>query len=131
MRIHIVILILLISFISGCSNSQDNPNTSGYATDYVIILDGFDSTSRLEVEEGLINLNGYYNHRISMTTNTHTEYWYQTNLGSAALDRGIHQMLHSLGLVSVVQFSGNTFNIIAANGRKYDKEKVNTDQYEW
>ena len=126
------ILILLVSFLTGCSSSQSNRTYgSGYTSAYTIVIDGFSSRDIGAIEEELMSLNGYYKHRISMTSYTHTEYWYQSDLGSAALDRAIHNMLNDLGLAGVVQFSGNTFTLNAISGRGQRRSATGIDKEEW
>ena len=107
---RLIILILSFGLLMGCSQSP-KAYEHGHLSHYVVALDGFESRDRLRIEDELMNLGGYSSHRISVTTAHYTEYWYKTSLGSAELDRSIHQLLKQLGLSAVVQFSGRTYTL--------------------
>jgi len=115
---------LFLGLLSGCASSDKQPfvdkktSCTGLDTAYVVVLDNLAPSKMLDVERGLMSLSCYIHHRPTVTSGRYTEFWYQTTLGTAAMNRRLHRLLDSLGIEAVVQYSGNEFRVQQVTGRR-------------
>lgn len=86
-------------------------HTRGLVSGYNLVLDGFRPQEVAVIEERLVRLPGYQSHRSSYAGQTRTEFWYESSISTAKLNRSINGMLGALDLPGLVQFSGNTLTV--------------------
>jgi len=89
---------------SARSSGQVGATNSGYN----LTFNNFSAAQLASIEQALTTLSGYRSHRPGYIGHTRAEYWYQTRLGSAALNRDVQLILKQLGLRATQQFSGNS-----------------------
>lgn len=95
----------------GGSAGDFDHSHGGFSTAYTVIVDGFTVKEVMALEEQLAALGGYESHRVIYAGARRSEWWYQTSMKSAVLNRNIQTMLKTAGLRGVVQFSGNTYTV--------------------
>lgn len=93
------------------SSSGVASGTTGMASGYNIILDGFSAEEMRDVEEYLVVFSGYKNHRPSYSSMRRQELWYETSSDSARINRNLSRMLEHMDMRGRLTFSGNTFAI--------------------
>ncbi len=86
-------------------------NESYLPTAYQLAFNGFNADDLDGIEEYIVAFNGYIHHRPTNSSMRNAEYWYETDSGSARLNRNLRRMLDHLGVRGRVSFSGNTFNV--------------------
>lgn len=86
-------------------------------TGYVVKIDNFSPEAQEVIENSLMSMQGYRDHRVSVATHRYVEYWYDTVAGSAQVQRELNKTIHQHKLNGLVQFSGNTFLIKSYGGR--------------
>ena len=86
-------------------------NESSLPTAYQLAFNGFNTDDLDGIEEYIVAFNGYIHHRPTNSSMRHAEYWYETDSGSARLNRNLRRMLDHLGVRGRVSYSGNTFNV--------------------
>ncbi len=101
-------------------------DAGGLATAYTLIFEGFTVAELAQMEATLSSFSGYQSNRVIFSSARRSEYWYQTKMGSASLNRNLRKLLRAADLRAVVQFSGNTFNIkkITLRGAKSAPEPL-------
>lgn len=105
----------------------------GLVSAYTMIFDGFSSTEVAGLEASLQGLAGYESHRVVYAGSRHTEYWYETSMASATLNRQIQTGLSEQGLRGLVQFSGNTYTVkkITLRGKKPTRQPIIRSGDDW
>lgn len=83
----------------------------GRATQYVLEFDNFTPDDVMAIEEYLVIFSGYDSHRPISSGARRAEFWYQSSITTAKLNRNLNRMLAELDLRGVVRFNGNTFTI--------------------
>ena len=97
----------LVSKLGAVRAGEGNRGHSG-SNGYNLVFNNFTASQLTAIEQGLSQLTGYQSHRPGYLSHTRAEYWYQSRLGSAALNREVQQLLAELGLRTSLQFSGNS-----------------------
>tara|TARA_B100000315_G_scaffold260857_1_gene326439 strand:+ start:11228 stop:12118 length:891 start_codon:yes stop_codon:yes gene_type:complete len=90
--------------------ASENRN-SYLPTAYRLAFSGFNEDDIDGIEEYIVAFKGYIHHRPTNTSKRHADYWYETDSGSARLNRNLRRMLDHLGVRGRVSFAGNTFNV--------------------
>ena len=100
---------------------------SGLPNAYTLIFQGFTPDEVLEVEEFMLQFTGYKTHRPVYTSKRRAEFWYETSLASARMNRNMRKMLEHLDMNARVQFSGNTFTVqrITLRGKNRSESEFN------
>jgi hypothetical protein len=94
-------------------NPEGGVGESGSTMDgaYTLIFDGFAREEVMRFEEYLVQFSGYKTHRPSYTSARRAEYWYESTITPARLDRNLNRMLEEAGIRGNVQFSLNKITI--------------------
>lgn len=97
------------------------------ASEYVLKFENFDAQDRMDIEEYLVIFSGYKGHRPVQTMATSAEYWYESTIGTAKLNRNLNKMLKHLDMRGMVSFSGNEFTIKQIKLRGYSRKGKDKD----
>lgn len=108
----------LAHMADGGSNIAYNRRSGYIPTAYTLRFNGFDARDIDGIEEYIVAFSGYRHHRPIRTNMRHAEYWYETDIESARLNRNLRRMLDHLGVRGRVVFAGNTFTVDRINLRK-------------
>lgn len=94
-------------------NPSGGRGDSGTALDgaYTLIFDGFSREEVMRFEEYLVQFSGYQTHRPTYTSARRAEYWYESTITPARLDRNLNRMLEEVGVRGNVQFSLNKITV--------------------
>lgn len=94
-------------------NPEGGAGESGSTMDsaYTIIFDGFSRDEVMRFEEYLVQFTGYKTHRPTYSSGRRAEYWYESTIAPARLDRNLNRMLEEAGIRGNVQFSLNKITI--------------------
>ena len=94
-------------------NPEGGAGESGTTMDgaYTIIFDGFAREEVMRFEEYLVQFTGYKTHRPTYSSARRAEYWYESTITPARLDRNLNRMLEEAGIRGNVQFSLNKITI--------------------
>ena len=76
---------------------------------YVLIFNGFTPSEITQIENNIVEFNGYSHHRPITSSLRQIEYWYETESGSAKINRSLREMLKRLGVKGRLTFSGQRF----------------------
>lgn len=80
---------------------------------YRLVFDGFTHQEMRTIGEAVASFNGYCRARLAAGGGLTTEYWYETQVGSADLNYNLSRMLDRIDAPGQVHFgTGNTFRII-------------------
>ena len=90
---------------------------------YALVFEGFTPEDIMKIEEYLVVFSGYQHYRTVYSGLRHHEFWYESNIESARLDRNLKKMLTRLNLVGGVLFSGNEYTVTKFSTRKLLKIK--------
>ena len=93
------------------SNAALGTSKKGLATAYTLIFDGFKPDEISSVEEYMAAFGGYKHHRPINCRMRRCEFWYETEIDSARLNRNLRMMMDRLGSKGMISFSGNTFTV--------------------
>jgi len=109
--------------------TSGNDNDSGLAHAYNLIFDGFNPDEMGNIEDYLEIFSGYKSHRPTYSSMRRAEYWYESRIKSAKLNRNLHKMLAELDLHGLVTFADNGFTVkkITLRGKK----RPNQADYDW
>ncbi len=80
----------------------------GLPTAYVVRVNGFSSAEIQAVEEYMRAFKCYEHHRTVRAAGSQTEYWYETRIDGARLNRNFRLMLEHMNVGGQVSMSGNT-----------------------
>jgi hypothetical protein len=83
----------------------------GLPTAYVIRVSGFSNAEVQAVEEYMRAFKCYDYHRTVRASSSQTEYWYESRIDSARLNRNLRLMLEHMNVGAQVTMSGNTFAV--------------------
>ncbi len=78
---------------------------------YTLVFNGFNGDDIDEIEDFFVSFSGYEHHRPIRTSARHSEYWYETESGSARLNRNLRQMLDHLDVKGRISFAQNVFKV--------------------
>jgi len=94
-------------------NPAGGAGESGQVMDgaYTLIFDGFSREEVMNFEEYLVQFSGYKTHRPNYSSARRAEYWYESTITPARLDRNLNRMLEEAGVRGNVQFSLNKIPI--------------------
>lgn len=95
-------------------NPEGGAGKSGRTMDdgaYTLIFDGFAREEVMRFEEYLVRFSGYQTHRPTYSSARRAEYWYESTITPARLDRNLNRMLEETGIRGNVQFSLNKITI--------------------
>jgi len=106
-----IISLQLQNWQSGDVQGAETIDESGEPNAYVLVFDGFCDDSINDVEEHLAGFLGYVRHRPTGTSFCHHEYWYESHIDRARLNRNLRKMLESLSMHGQVSFEGNIFKV--------------------
>jgi hypothetical protein len=111
---------------AGGGNRGFDNSSGGFSTAYSIVLDGFTTAEAHTIENYLEEFGGYESLRVTYSGERRAEYWYQTSMKSAVLNRNINKILQAIDVRGLVQFSGNTYNVkkISLRGKQPNPQKV-------
>lgn len=99
----------------------------GRLTQYVLEFDNFTPDDVLAIEEYLVIFSGYDSHRPITTSARRAEFWYQSSITTAKLNRNLNRMLSELDLRAIVRFDGNTFEISKVAQRRQRPQASDND----
>ena len=105
--------------------------TSGLPNAYTLVFNLFTSEERMDIEEYLVVFSGYKSHRISGCSERRCEYWYESDIETAKLNRNLRKMLDYLNMRGRVTFSGNLFTVDKITLRKDRPERPPVNPDEW
>jgi hypothetical protein len=94
---------------SGGSAAADS--CAGLPTAFVIRVTGFSNTETQAVEEYIRAFRCYDHHRTVRASSSQTEYWYETRIDGARLNRNLRLMLEHMNVGGQVTMSGNSFAV--------------------
>jgi hypothetical protein len=92
----------------GSANAE---SCGGLPTAFVIRVTGFSSTETQAVEEYIRAFRCYDHHRTVRASSSQTEYWYETRIDGARLNRNLRLMLEHMNVGGQVTMSGNSFAV--------------------
>ena len=101
--------------------------SGGLMQQYVLEFDNFTPEDVAAIEEYLVIFSGYDSHRPIYTGARRAEFWYQSHIDSARLNRNLNRMLEVLDLRGVVQFSGNTYKVSNITRRRDRPDPTDMD----
>lgn len=78
---------------------------------YNLVFRGFKPKEVNVIEEYLVAFSGYRHHRPVKSSRRFVEYWYESDISSARLNRNLRKMMARTHLPGRVAFSGNTFHV--------------------
>lgn len=93
-------------------------SNSGLLKGLTLVFDHFSADEIMAIEEYLVLFSGYHHHRTIYQSMTRVEWWYQSRINIARLNRNMVKMLAQLALRGIVQFSGNTLRVQKITLRK-------------
>ncbi len=99
------------------SSTPPTEQSGGITNHYALVFDGFTPGDILKIEEYLVVFSGYQHYRTVYSGFRHHEFWYESDIESARLDRNLKKMLTHLELVGRVSFSGNEYTVTKYPGR--------------
>ena len=105
------VLALKLSHLFDVDELSYHAKPSGVNKGYSLVFNNFSTDERMDIEEYLVIFSGYESHRPVDCSRRHCEYWYQSSISSAKLNRNIQRMLEQLEILSNVQFEGNTITV--------------------
>jgi len=116
-----------LAWIVDPDNDGVGDDNSGLPSAYTLLFQGFTPDEVLDIEEFMLEFTGYKTHRPVYTSKTRAEFWYETSLKSAKMNRNLRKMLKHLDMNSRVQFSGNTFTVqrITLRGKNRSSSEFN------
>ncbi len=91
---------------------------SGLAQGYTLVFEGFTTDDMLDAEDCFAIFSGYRTHRLTYTSRTLSEIWYETTSGSAQLLTDLNEMFGRLHISTRTSFSGNEYTISKIKRRK-------------
>jgi hypothetical protein len=97
--------------------ASPRPSGGGMPTGYTILFAGFDSAEISEIEEYLVVFSGYQHHRPVSAKSRHHEFWYESVITSARLNRNLNKMLEYLEISGRVSLSANVFTVERIDAR--------------
>jgi hypothetical protein len=106
-----ILSLQLQSWQTGEANGDDAPVGDGEPNAFTLVFDNFCDDAIYDVEEHLAGFLGYVSHRPTGTSFCHHEYWYESHIDRARLNRNLRKMLDSLSIHGQVTFEGNTFKV--------------------
>ncbi len=89
------VLSVKLAHLTDGGDSSYAAKPGGMDKGYNLVFNNFTSDERLDIEEYLVIFSGYESHRPVDCARRHCEYWYQSSISSAKLNRNIHRMLSS------------------------------------
>jgi hypothetical protein len=94
--------------------------SGGFGQAYSLIFDNFTPSEMQQIEEYLVIFSGYNAHRPTYSSLRRAEYWYESSIKSAKLNRNLNKMLAEINLRAMVTFSDNTYTVkkITFRGQK-------------
>lgn len=118
-----------LQWLINADHSDDPAADNSLVGAYTMIFQNFTEDEVLKIEEFMLDFSGYKTHRPVYTSKRRAEFWYETTLKSAKLNRNVRKMLDVLDLRARVQFSGNTFTVqrITLRGENRDSSSFNND----
>ena len=105
------ILLLVTGLLMTSCATTETPVDQDNSTPYALIFDGFSDDDMDMVEGRLLNLDGYFSHKLTESSSLNHKYQYNSTLTSAPLNRALRGMLRNLDIVGTVDFSGNKYTI--------------------
>ncbi len=90
----------------------------GLSTAYTLTFVGFDMAEITEIEDRVAAFDGYEHIRPISTSLKTNEYWYETSIPSAQLNRGLRLMLKDMDTSGRVSFGGSRFLVEKIGRRK-------------
>lgn len=105
------VLALKLAHFIDAGESSYRAKFGGVSKGYNLVFSNFSADERMDIEEYLVIFSGYESHRPVDCSRRHCEYWYQSSISSAKLNRNIQRMLEQLEIQSNVQFEGNTITV--------------------
>ena len=117
---------ILAKMLRSLPENSSTPPTkqSGSLTNqYALVFEGFTPEDIMKIEEYLVVFSGYQHYRTVYSGLRHHEFWYESDIESARLDRNLKKMLTHLDLVGRVSFSGNEYTVAKIPARKQFKIK--------
>lgn len=114
----------LAYMVDGTEGHSDGSGNGSLTTAYDLEFENFTPGDMMNVEEYLVIFSGYKTHRPTYTSLRRAEYWYESTIKSAKLNRNLNKVLEELGLRGRITFSGNKFNIkkIVMRGNQTPKQ---------
>lgn len=124
--------VLAIKLAHLVNDSGSSANDGGVATGggdaltkkYTLVFNNFTPDERLDIEEYLVVFSGYKSHRPTDCSRRSCEYWYESTISSAKLNRNLKRMLDQLGSDANIQFRGNTYILDKITLRKKGNRAV-------
>lgn len=120
---------VLAEKLAALYDSDDDSITSpGNLTNgFSLVFEGFTPDDMFDIEEYLVVFRGYKTHRPVYAGRRHHEYWYESSITAARLNRNLRKMMDHLGISARVGFSGNEYVMTKISTRK----KRNLDPSNW
>lgn len=106
-----ILSLQLKNWQSGDDHGADTIVESGEPNAYTLVFNNFCDDAINDVEEHLVSFLGYVRHRPTGTSFCHHEYWYESHIDRARLNRNLRKMLESLSMHGQVSFEGNIFKV--------------------
>ncbi len=118
-----IITLLISLFLTACAAHPTKPVSArnSFKNGYSLIFNNFSSAERMKIEEYLVGFAGYQHHRPVDCSRRSCEYWYESEISSARLNRNIYHMLKRMGIEVNVVFGGNTFRVDRITLRRPDR----------
>ena len=115
-----------LDYLLSAQNSEPGETKSGgLASHYALVFEGFTPEDMMEVEEYLVIFSGYKTHRPVYTGYRRHEFWYESHIGTAKLDRNLKKILTHIDLKGRVSFSGKEYTVTKITRRKNRKSDKN------
>ncbi|MBV5265200.1 hypothetical protein [Pinisolibacter aquiterrae] len=84
---------------------------TGMTTAYTIVLRGFESQEVMRIQEYLTAFKGYDHYRPIRSQMRYAEYWYESCIDSARLERNLHMTMEQMGLQARISMRANRFEL--------------------
>jgi hypothetical protein len=105
------VLAVKLAHLTDGDEARPVASADGMDKGYNLVFNNFTADERMDIEEYLVIFTGYQSHRTVDCSRRHCEYWYNSTIASARLNRNIQRMLEQLDIQSNVQFQGNTVTV--------------------
>jgi hypothetical protein len=109
--------------LSAQNSEPADAKSGGLPSHYNLVFEGFTPDDMMEIEEYLVIFSGYKTHRAVYTGYRRHEFWYESHIGTAKLDRNLKKMLTHIDLKGRVSFdiSDNEYTVTKITRRKIRK----------
>ena len=112
---------ILVKMLNSVPEDRSTPpirQSGNLPNEYALVFKGFTPEDIMNIEEYLVVFSGYKHYRTVYSGIRSHEFWYESYIESARLDRNLKKMLTHLNLFGRVTFSSNEYIITKSTAPK-------------